>query len=220
MGQNVKLTAEDGHQLDAYICQAEGDAKGAIVLVQEIFGINTHIKSVCAQYAALGYTTIAPALFDRKTKGVELDYSAEGVATGREYKDSVTDDMALMDITAAIKHVNTGPKISIVGYCWGGKLAYLAASKVPGLFKAIGYYGGGIATVIDQSPQIPTLLHFGDQDNAIPMNEVNDIIARHPQIEVHIYSAGHGFNCDARGSYNEAAADLALKRTLDFLQGA
>jgi carboxymethylenebutenolidase len=115
--------------------------------------------------------------------------------------------------------VNTGPKVSVIGYCWGGKLAYLAASKVTGLFKAVGYYGGGIASVIDQSPQIPTLLHFGDQDSAIPMSEVDEIIAKHPEIEVHVYSAGHGFNCDARGSYAKEAADLALTRTLNFLQG-
>lgn len=220
MGHNVRLTAEDGHQLDAYICKTEGDAKGALILVQEIFGINAHIKSVCAQYASLGYTTIAPALFDRKQQDVELDYTAEGVAAGIEYKNSIPDDSALMDIAAAAKYVNTGPKVSIIGYCWGGKLTYLAASKVSGLFKAIGYYGGGIASVIDQNPQIPTLLHFGDQDTAIPLSEVDEIRTRHPEIEVHTYAAGHGFNCDARGSYNKEAADLALKRTLDFLQGA
>ncbi len=219
MGDFVKLTAEDGHQLDAYLCAAEGDVKGAIVLVQEIFGINAHIRNVCERYAALGYTTIAPALFDRINPNIELAYDADGVAKGREYKEISKDENALKDIAAATAHVNTGPKVSVIGYCWGGKLAYLAASKVTGLFKAVGYYGGGIASVIEQSPQIPTLLHFGDQDSAIPMSEVEEIIAKHPQIEVHIYSAGHGFNCDARGSYNKEAADVALSRTLNFLQG-
>ncbi|WP_025899710.1 dienelactone hydrolase family protein [Sneathiella glossodoripedis] len=219
MGKKVRLTAEDGHQLDAYLCEAQGECKGAIVLVQEIFGVNSHIRSVAERFAELGYRTIAPALFDRLEPNVELAYDADGVAKGREFKDRIADEIALKDIAAAADYVDTGPKVSVIGYCWGGKLAYLAAGKIKNLFKAVGYYGGGIVGVMEQNPQIPTLLHFGDQDSAIPMSEVEAIIARHPEVEVHVYSAGHGFNCDARGSYNKEAADLALKRSLDFLQG-
>ena len=220
MGKTIKLTANDGHQLDAYVSEATGRVKGSVVIVQEIFGINPHIRSVCDQYAQRGYTAIAPALFDRIEPGIELDYSPEGVKTGIEYKSKSDDGSALADIGAAVDHISTAGKVSVIGYCWGGKLTYLAACSVSGVSKAIGYYGGGIGSVIDQSPQIPTLLHFGDQDAAIPMAEVEAVIDARPELEVHIYSAGHGFNCDVRGSYDKDAADLALERTLKFIEGA
>ncbi len=220
MGQTIKLTASDGHQLDAYTCEAVGRVKGSIVIVQEIFGINPHIRSVCERYAELGYSTIAPALFDRLKPGIELDYSPEGVKAGIECKGKSEDGAALADISAAVDYISKDGKVSVIGYCWGGKLTYLAACTVPGISKAIGYYGGGIGTVIDQSPQIPTLLHYGDQDTAIPMAEVEAVIKAHPELEVHVYSAGHGFNCNERGSYDKEAADLALERTLKFIEGA
>lgn len=220
MGQTIKLTASDGHELNAYTCEAVGRTKGCIVIVQEIFGINPHIRSVCDKYAELGYATIAPALFDRLKPGIELDYSPEDVKIGIEYKGKCADGPALADISAAVDYISKDGKVSVIGYCWGGKLTYLAACKISGISKAIGYYGGGIGTVIDQSPQIPTLLHYGDQDAAIPMTEVEAIIETHPELEVHVYSAGHGFNCDLRGSYDKDAADLALERTLKFIEGA
>ncbi len=220
MGKTIKLTAADGHQLDAYVSEPAGQPKGSIVIVQEIFGVNPHIRSVCDNYAELGYAAIAPALFDRLKPGIELDYSPEGVKTGIEYKGKSEDGPALQDISAAVDYISKEGKVSVIGYCWGGKLTYLAACKVSGISKAIGYYGGGIGSVIDQNPQVPTLLHFGDQDTAIPMTEVNAVIDAHPELEVHVYTAGHGFNCDERGSYDKEAADLALERTLKFIEGA
>ncbi|WP_169570162.1 dienelactone hydrolase family protein [Sneathiella limimaris] len=220
MGNFVDLKAEDGHDLMAYVAKAEGNAKGAIVIIQEIFGVNPHIQSVCDGYAKAGYTAIAPALFDRIKPGIELGYTEEGVKTGLEYKNTIEPDTALKDVKAAVDYISSVGKVTVIGYCWGGLLTYLSACKLDGIFKAVGYYGGGIGNYVDNTPQVPTLLHFGDQDHAIPLDEVEAVKKAHPEVEVHIYAAGHGFNCDARGSYDKASADLALDRTLKFIEGA
>ncbi|MEH6474320.1 MAG: dienelactone hydrolase family protein [Sneathiella sp.] len=220
MGEQINLTSADGHNFNAFISHPEGDAKGAMVVVQEIFGVNSHIRSVCDQYAALGYIAIAPALFDRISGGIELEYDADGVKQGLEYKNKIEDATALLDIAAAVGHVASSSPTSIVGYCWGGTLAFLAACEMNNLTKAIGYYGGGIAKQLDKQPQIPVLLHFGDQDGSIPMDDVDLITKTFPELEIHVYEAGHGFNCDVRGSYDKPSTDLALSRTLKFLEGA
>lgn len=217
---NIQLTTKDGHSFAAYVSEAKGDAKGGIVIIQEIFGVNHHIRSVCDRYAEAGYTAIAPALFDRIKPGIELEYTEEGVKQGLEYKTGSDDDQLINEIEASANHISSAGKVSVVGYCWGGTLAFLSACKADGIFKAIGYYGGGIAAIKDQKPQIPTLLHFGEEDTGIPMEDVNAVIDARPDVEVHVYPAGHGFNCDARGSYHEESARLALKRTLDFIEGA
>jgi carboxymethylenebutenolidase len=217
MGINVKLTAADGHQFDAYCAQTDGALKGSLVVIQEIFGVNDHIQSVCDRYAAMGYTAIAPALFDRLQTNVKLNYDEAGMKAGLALKHGTTDDNALMDIAAAGAHVRPFGKVSVVGYCWGGTLAFLTACQLPNFFKAIGYYGGGIPANKDKRPQIPTLLHFGREDGSIPMTGVEEVIAAHPEMEIHVYEAGHGFNCDARASYNKVSADLALERSLNFL---
>jgi len=220
MGELVNLTAEDGHQLSAYLAKAEGDVKGGLVIIQEIFGVNPHIQSVCDGYAKEGYTVIAPAIFDRVSPGVELDYDQEGVQEGLSIMNQIAPDVALKDIAAAKKHIEDVGKISVMGYCWGGALTFFAAASDIDFFKAVGYYGGGIPRYIDLKPQIPVLLHFGKKDAAIPVEQVEELKEAHPEAEIHLYDAGHGFNCDARESYDKPAADLARERSLAFLKGA
>ncbi|OUR78563.1 carboxymethylenebutenolidase [Alphaproteobacteria bacterium 46_93_T64] len=220
MGERINLVSDDSHNFNAYVSRPNGDTKGAIIVVQEIFGVNSHIRAVCDQYADLGYTAIVPALFDRISEGIELQYDTDGVQEGLKLKGQVEDAAALKDIAAAVVHVASNGPVAIVGYCWGGTLAFLAACDLGGISKAIGYYGGGIAKQLGKRPQIPTLLHFGDSDGSIPMEDVDLVTKAHPELEIHVYEAGHGFNCDVRGSYDKASADLALDRTLKFLEGA
>jgi len=220
MGEMVELTAMDGHVFNAYVSKPDGDTKGAVVIIQEIFGINAHMKSVCDRYASLGYTAITPALFDRIQKNIELEYTAEGIAEGLEYKKQCDDNTALNEIAASARYVSDAGKVSVIGYCWGGTLAYLAAGSLDGIFKAVGYYGGGIVSLLNKPPQIPTLLHFGEQDHSISMTDVEKITKALPAVKIYTYPAGHGFSCDARGSYDKDASNLALERTLAFLEGA
>lgn len=212
----IELTAEDGHVLEAYEVHPEGAASG-IVIVQEIFGVNHHIRSVVDRYAKLGHHVIAPALFDRLERGVELEYKAETIEVGRSMRGRLDWDEAVLDLGAAVAHVSgTGPT-AVVGYCYGGSMAWLAAVALP-IRAAVGYYGGQIHQFKDRVPQAPTMLHFGELDAAIPLNEVEEVAAEHPEVAVHVYEgADHGFNCDARSSYHPTSAALALERTLEFL---
>jgi carboxymethylenebutenolidase len=211
---DTNLTSADGHHVEAYEQNPEG-ATRCVVVVQEIFGVNSHIRSLVDRYAALGYRAIAPALFDRVEAGVELDYE-NGLEKGLELLSATGDENAVRDIGAAVDHVApTGP-VAVVGYCWGGLLAWLSAAELP-IQAAVGYYGGRITTYLDQAPAVPILLHFGDSDASIPLEAVEEIRAAYPDLPVHIYPAGHGFSCDVRGSYHQESADLALERTLAFL---
>ncbi|MBL4907000.1 MAG: dienelactone hydrolase family protein [Sneathiella sp.] len=219
MGNMVTLKTNDGHSLSAYVAEATHDLKGGIVLIQEIFGINAHIKDVCDRYAKHGYTTIAPALFDRIEPKIDLDYDSDGVAKGVDLKGKCSEDLALADIAAAQDHIKSLGTISIIGYCWGGTLAYLAACKLSGFSKAISYYGGGVAKLKDEQPQIPLMMHFGDQDTSIPMTDVDAIMTARPESKIFIYQAGHGFNCDRRSSYDANASKVALERSLHFIAG-
>ncbi len=212
----TQLTATDGHRLGAYEVSPEG-AHGAVVIVQEIFGVNGHIRSVVDRYAAIGYRAIAPALFDRVDPAVELPYDEAGIARGRELATQVRWDPAMADVAAAVEHVTSTGPVAVVGYCFGGSLAWLAAHRLP-VAAAVGYYGGQIRDHLDLEPKVPTMLHFGELDHAIPLDHVAEIRAAHPLVPVHVYDgAGHGFNCDARGSYHPLAAAVALGRTLEFL---
>ncbi|MBT8208447.1 MAG: dienelactone hydrolase family protein [Acidimicrobiales bacterium] len=215
----TSLTASDGHQLDAYEVHPDG-ATAAVVIIQEIFGVNHHIRSAVDRYAELGYRTIAPAMFDRVERGVELDYNAEGVATGRELRPQLDWDTSMLDVAAAIDHVApTGP-VAVIGYCYGGSIAWLAAHD-QSIAAAVGYYGGQVHDFRDRAPQVPTMLHFGAEDAGIPLDGVEAVAQMYPDVPIHIYEgAGHGFNCDARGSYNADASALALDRTLDFIRAA
>lgn len=215
---STQLTAGDGHQFDAYEAHPEG-ASAAVVIVQEIFGVNAHIRSVVDRYAEFGYRAIAPALFDRTERGVELDYDDDGVARGKELAMSIAFQPAMSDVSAAVAHVaETGP-VAVVGYCFGGSIAWLAACELP-IAAAVGYYGGQIHSLVDRRPAAPVALHFGALDHAIPLDQVQAIATAHPDVPVHVYDdAGHGFSCDARASYDARSAAIALGRTLEFLDG-
>lgn len=214
MSETVTLTASDGHSLTAY---RAGDGPG-LVVVQEIFGVNSHIRNVVDRFAEAGFAAIAPALFDRIGAGHELGYASEDVAAGRELRGKVDNADALKDITAA-RDLLAGEdrKVCIVGYCWGGSLAWHTATQLPGFDAAVGYYGGEILKSKDAQPTIPTLLHFGEHDTGIPIEGVREVQAAHPDIPIHIYDAGHGFACDERASFDEASHKAALARTLAFL---
>ena len=217
MGTTVQLTTADGNTLNAYRSEPEGSPKGAIIVVQEIFGVNDHIRGVADGYAREGYVAIAPALFDRVREGVELDYDEAGIDVGRKIAfEDVTMDQVMIDVEAACDEVSAAGKIGIVGYCWGGSICYVAAARLSNKISAAsGYYGGQIMPHIEEQPTAPLVLHFGAEDAGIPLENVRTIDERWPEIDVHIYDgAGHGFNCDARGSYDANSAALALERTL------
>jgi carboxymethylenebutenolidase len=218
MGTMIELSASDGFRLAAYRADPQGTPRGGLVVVQEIFGVNSHIRSVCDGYAADGYRAIAPALFDREEKGVELGYTAADIARGREHKAKASADAALLDVDAARAAVASAGRVGIVGYCWGGFITWLAACRLRGFGGAISYYGGGILEAGGEKPKCPVIAHFGERDSVIPVAGVRAFAAAHPDVDVHVYAADHGFNCDQRGSYDAAAATLARQRSLDFLR--
>ena len=218
MGKLFELTAADGFVLSAYRADPAGRARGGLVVAQEIFGINSHIRSVCDGFAADGYLAIAPALFDRYQPGFDVGYSPEDIAKGRELKGKANIDAALKDIGAARDIAASAGKVGVVGYCWGGYVAWMAAARVAGLACAVPYYGGGMLEAVGEHPKCPVSAHFGERDTGIPVDGVRKFVAAHPEIQVHIYAADHGFNCDQRASYNAPAAKLARERTLSFLQ--
>lgn len=215
MGNKIELVARDGFKLDAYEVKPAADPKGAIVVIQEIFGVNSHIREVADGFARAGYVAIAPAIFDRAEKGVELGYEGDDITRGASIARGKLDmTNTLMDLQAAIDYAGQFGKVGIVGYCFGGLLAWMCAAKAAGLACASGYYGGGIINANDLEPTVPTILHFGNKDAHIPMTDVEQIKTAHPDVAVHIYDADHGFNCDHRASYDAAAAELARGRTL------
>lgn len=224
MGQFIKLQAEDGFVFPAYVAQPEGPIKAAVVVIQEIFGVNSHIRAVTDRFAAQGYLAVAPATLERAKTGVDLGYSQEDMETGFALKTAVSalpGAGVLQDIQAAIDHAQQssgGAKVGVIGFCWGGLLTWHAACQLRGLSAAVPYYGGGITAKeeIARQPQCPVMAHFGDQDHWIPMEGIKAFHQAHPDVEVHVYPANHGFNCDQRGSYNAAAAQLARERTLAF----
>ncbi|WP_237476771.1 dienelactone hydrolase family protein [Lichenibacterium dinghuense] len=216
MSQTIKLTASDGVTTDAYRADPAGTPRGGIVVLQEIFGVNPHIRRVADGFAAEGYLAIAPALFDRAEPGVELGYAPADIPRGVELVGKVGHERTMLDVAAAVKAAAEGGRVGVVGYCWGGSLAYAAAATLDGVAAAVGYYGGNIAKSLDREPRVPLMLHFGSHDDHIPMSDVEAIRAALPGVPVYTYPAGHGFNCDARGSYDKPSAAAALERTLAF----
>ena len=214
----IELVASDGFKLSAYRADPDGAPRGGLVVVQEIFGVNSHIRSVCDGYAADGYLAIAPALFDRYERDVDLGYSPDDIAKGRVLKGKAANDVALRDVAAARDTAAEVGKVGIVGYCWGGLIAWLAASRLPGFACAVPYYGGGMPDAIGETPRCPVMAHFGEWDQMIPVAAADKLKAAHPDIEVFIYAADHGFNCDQRASYDPISAKLARERTLEFLR--
>lgn len=217
MGETTTLTASDGHKFEAYRTEPNGVSLGGIVVIQEIFGVNEHIRSVCDRFGEMGFTCVAPALFDRVERGVDLGYSADDVARGREIRGACADAPALLDVQAAMDALPAGGK-GIVGYCWGGYISWIAATSLDGLNAAVCYYGGGIHTKAADKPKCPTMLHFGDKDAHITPDHVQAVRDNHPDLPIMMYDADHGFNCDMRGSYDKAAASLALDRTVAFFK--
>ena len=220
MGEKLTLTAEDGHRLSAYRATPIGKPRGALVIVQEIFGVNSHIRSVADSYAADGYVALAPALFDRVEPGFETGYTQADIDRGRTIRGKVGWDQMVMDTKAAVKELaKGGTKIGVIGYCMGGSMAWLSATRIDGLSAAVGYYGGAVAEFATENPRCPVLLHFGESDASIPQEHWDKVRAAHPEVPMHIYAgAGHGFSCDARGSYHEASAKLARERSIAFLR--
>lgn len=219
MGEMVTLKAEDGHRLQGYRAAPAGKAGGGLVIIQEIFGVNRHIKRVTDGFAADGYVAVAPALFDRVEPGVSLGYSQDDITRGREIRGKIGWDSMVMDMRAAVDALKKeGLTVGVVGYCMGGSLAWLAATRIPGVAAAVGYYGGAVADFAQEQPRCPVLLHFGETDTSIPKEHWDKIRAAQPKIPMHIYPAGHGFNCDERASYHESSARLARERTLEFLR--
>lgn len=212
---NLNLRCADGFEISAYEASPKGQSKGAVVVIQEVFGVNSHIRSVVDGYAADGYYAIAPAIFDRIEAGIELGYDQADMQRGIDLAFNQLDmSQTLQDLQVAINHAKGHGKVGVVGYCFGGLLTWLTACKLEGVAAASSYYGGGVPDQADLQPKCPVILHFGEKDSFIPMDTVNAFIAKHPDLDVHIYAADHGFNCDQRGSYDAAAADLARERTL------
>lgn len=218
MGDTIQMTAADGHRLAAYRAEPTAPPRGALVVVQEIFGVNSHIRAVCDDYAKQGYVAIAPALFDRVERDVQLGYQGDDVTRGRALREKVTLEDALEDVEAAAREVTAAGKIGIVGYCWGGTVVWAAATRSGTFAAAVGYYGGGIAGLAGEQPQCPVQLHFGEQDQSIPLTDVGKVRAAHPELPIYLYPAGHGFNCDQRASHHAESARLARERTLAFLR--
>jgi carboxymethylenebutenolidase len=212
------LQAADGHRFDAFVALPQGRPRGALVVLQEIFGVNSHIRGVARGYADEGYVAIAPPLFDRLEHGVELGYSEDDVKRGRELKMASQQALVLQDIAAAIAEGAKHGKVGIVGYCWGGLMTWLSACKLDGLSAAISYYGAGIPDQAALQPRCPVLMHFGERDHLIAQPQVQAFTQARPEVQVHVYPADHGFNCDQRAAFEPESAALARRRTLDFLQ--
>jgi len=218
MGRWIELTAADGTTVSAWRAEPKGAPRGGLVVVQEIFGVNSHIRGVCEGYAAEGYLAVAPALFDRIEPRVDLGYLPDDVARGRELKAQASLDPALADVEAARAAVASAGKVGVVGYCWGGYVAWMSASRLAGLACAVPYYGGGMLDAAAERPRCPVLAHFGEMDPMIPVDGVRRFAAAHPESQVLIYPANHGFNCDQRASFDAPSAKLARERTLAFLR--
>jgi carboxymethylenebutenolidase len=220
LGKHFLLVASDSFKLGAYRADPGGAAKGGIVVIQEIFGVNHHIRAVCDRLAAEGYAAVAPALFDRQQPNFECGYSADEIANARKFVANPDWAAMMKDVQAATDDAKRSGPAAILGFCLGGTLAFLAAAKLSGLSAAIGYYGGQIAKNADEKPKVPTQLHFGEEDASIPMSDV-DVVKqkRGGDCEIYVYAgAQHGFNCDERGSYHERSATLAWQRSMAFLQ--
>ena len=214
MGQDVTLTASDGHSFSAYKCEPPARVLGSVVIIQEVFGVNEHIRDVTERFAELDWLAIAPALYDRWEPAFEVGYTPDEITKGRQLKDLANNeiDKVLLDVEAARSHVAEAGQVGITGDCWGGVVTWLGACRLD--FNAAScYYGAGISNTIEESPNCPTLMHFGDKDASIPMEEVKHIAAKQPSVRVHVYKADHGFHCDMRGQFNPTAANIAAMRT-------
>jgi carboxymethylenebutenolidase len=215
----IELKAADGHKLAAYRAEPAGKPRGGVVVMQEIFGVNSHVKSVADGYAQDGYLAIAPAMFDRLQRGYDTGYSQPEIQAGIEVVQKLDWKNTLLDVDAAVKEAAKAGKVGIVGYCWGGTVSWVAAARASGLACSAPYYGGGMPGFMNEKPKVPTMCHFGELDQSPTLEQSKAIAKAHPEITAHFYpGAGHGFNCDQRGSYHAASAKLARQRTLEFFR--
>jgi carboxymethylenebutenolidase len=219
MNERTRLKASDGFEPGAYVARPAGEPIGGLVVVQEIFGVNAHIRSVADGYARDGFLAVAPALFDRIERDVELGYEGTDMERARSFIPRLDMNAALKDVTSAMEYARerTRKRVGVIGYCWGGTLAWLSATRLHAAV-AVGYYGGQIAKFASEMPKAPVMLHFGKQDKHIPPEDVEKVHAAHPEVEIYWYDAGHGFNCDARASYSAESAKLAREQSLAFLK--
>ena len=219
MGKFIELTASDGHKLAAYLAEPPGKARGGLVAIPEIFGVNSHIRQVTDGYAAEGYRAVSPAMFDRAQRDYDTGYSQPEIQAGVAIMQKLDWKQSMLDVQAAIAEAAKGGKVGIVGYCYGGTVSWMAAARVSGLACAVPYYGGGMHGLIGERPKIPVMCNFGEADQSPTLAQAKEIAAAHPAITAHFYpGAGHGFNCDQRGSWNPEAAKLARQRTLEFFR--
>jgi carboxymethylenebutenolidase len=216
MGTLIKLSASDGHSFSAYRADPQGKPRGGVLVIQEIFGVNAHVRAVCDDYAKEGFVAIAPALFDRIEAGVELGYEGEDMRRGVAIVMQVKPRDALLDMQATVDELAKAGKVGVVGYCYGGTMAWAAASRLERVAAASCYYGGQLARQKDVTLKAPVILHFGEQDAAIPLTDVEAVRGAHPSVPIYMYPAGHGFNCDQRASYHKESAALAKARTLEL----
>ena len=213
----IELKTKDGQTIAAYRAEPKGKPRGGMVVIQEIWGVNSHIRDVADGYAAEGYLAAAPAIFDRIEKGVIMDqYTQETMQKGFGYMQKVDADKALLDVQAAVQAASAAGKVGVVGFCFGGRMAWLSASRLDGIAASVPYYGGGIPDLASEKPKVPVMLHFGEKDAHIPVASVEAFKKVPRELTVYIYAADHGFNCDQRGSYDAAATKLARERTLEF----
>jgi carboxymethylenebutenolidase len=219
MSEHVTLKAEDDHEFDAYVARPIGDPVASLVVIQEIFGVNAHIRSVAEGYAKDGFVAIAPALFDRVERGVELSYEGDSLKKAMSLARQLNFDVMLRDTAATIDyaHKQLVKKVGIIGYCLGGSIAWLAACRLK-LDAAVGYYGGQIGQYASEGPKCPVMLHFGRQDQHVLLDAIEKIQVAHPEVAIYLYDAGHGFNCESRASYDALSAKLARERSLMFLK--
>jgi carboxymethylenebutenolidase len=217
VGKDIKLKASDNFELGAYRADPATAPKAAVVVIQEIFGVNHHIRAVCDRLAAEGYVAIAPAIFDRIEPDFTSGYTPDEVAVARKFVANPDWAAMLRDTQAAIDAVKAVGPVGIIGFCLGGSIAYAAATKLPGLSAAIGYYGGAVVRFADDKPKVPTQLHFGEKDTGIPLSDVETIRTKRPDVEIFVYpGAQHGFHCDERPSYDKPSADIAWPRSMGF----
>ncbi|MFZ2156037.1 MAG: dienelactone hydrolase family protein [Bradyrhizobium sp.] len=219
MGKFVELTAADGHKLAAFVAQPAGKPRGGVVVIPEVFGVNSHIQQTTDGFAADGYLAVSPAMFDRAQRNYDTGYSQPEIQAGVAIMQKLDWKQAVLDVEAAIGEAKKGGKVGIVGYCFGGTVTWVAAAQAKGLACAAPYYGGGMPGFIGENPKVPTMCHFGELDQSPTLAQAKEIVARHPEITAHFYAgAGHGFNCDQRGSWNAEAAKLARSRTVEFFR--
>jgi carboxymethylenebutenolidase len=218
VGRQISLQARDGHELGAYEAVPAGMPRGGLVVLQEIFGVTGHIRRVCDGFAAQGYHTVAPALFDRVRRGTELGYTKDDAVIGRELRGGIPWDHVFSDVVAAQRRVSTSGKVATLGYCWGGTVSWRSATQLDGVACAVCYYATQVVPYVAEKPRCPVLMHFGERDPIAPIEHAEALrAAQGAQVEIHVYPASHGFNCDETENFDPASAELALRRSLEFL---